>query len=377
MPRQLDDDHFAPGAQTLDLRGQSGVLRARPTPMPTAALPGTESVVGATGGGTATPTLTQAPTGTPPPTETPTPAFSPTLAATPRGGGTGQIAFVSERVGAPQIFLVSVDGTGVTQLTTLPDGACQPAWSPDGQQLLFISPCRGKDDEYPNAAIYRLQMGNLSIQPLITLVGSAFDPDWSKSGIAFTYVFTGKARIWVARSDGTGAQQISQTNAADRQPSWSPGADRLAYMNTSRAGQPTLFWMFQDGTFDGPAPDQVTRDRPASSPDWSPQGDRVAYVVDRQIWVVKWDTKGFGAVALTTKGPNADPDWSPDGKYLAFSRGPKKKIMGQIPELVGVRAEGWDICVADARATNRWMAVTTDGHSNKEPDWVPAAKEGR
>ena len=70
-------------------------------------------------------------------------------------------------------------------------------------------------------------------------------------------------------------------------------------------------------------------------------------------------------------------DWSPDGKYLAFSRGPKKKIMGQIPELVGVRAEGWDICVADARATNRWMAVTTDGHSNKEPDWVPAAKEGR
>ena len=26
-------------------------------------------------------------------------------------------------------------------------------------------------------------------------------------------------------------------------------------------------------------------------------------------------------------------DWSPDGKYLAFSRGPEKKIMGRIPEV--------------------------------------------
>jgi hypothetical protein len=27
--------------------------------------------------------------------------------------------------------------------------------------------------------------------------------------------------------------------------------------------------------------------------------------------------------------------------------------------------------VADATAANRWVAITTDGNSNKEPDWVP------
>ena len=35
------------------------------------------------------------------------------------------------------------------------------------------------------------------------------------------------------------------------------------------------------------------------------------------------------------------------------------------------RRANWDIGVADPTATNRWVAITTDGNSNKEPDWVP------
>jgi len=68
-------------------------------------------------------------------------------------------------------------------------------------------------------------------------------------------------------------------------------------------------------------------------------------------------------------------DWSPDGKYVAFSRGPFREGLGlgASPALVGAQAPKWDICVADPTATNRWIAVTADGNSNKEPDWVPAA----
>jgi len=58
-----------------------------------------------------------------------------------------------------------------------------------------------------------------------------------------------------------------------------------------------------------------------------------------------------------------------------FTRGLYKKGLGLSPALVGLRAPGWDLCVADAAATNRWVAITTDGNSNKEPDWVPVAKQ--
>ncbi len=68
-------------------------------------------------------------------------------------------------------------------------------------------------------------------------------------------------------------------------------------------------------------------------------------------------------------------DWSPDGRYVAFSRGPTRKAtLGIAPEVVGIKAQGWNICVADAAKTNRWVAITSDGKSNKEPDWFPVAK---
>lgn len=251
-----------------------------------------------------------------PPTEIPATA-KPTQGPTPRGGG-GQIAFVSERAGAPQIFLMSVDGAEVKQLTIIPDGACQPAWSLDGQRLLFITPCSGKADRYPGAAIYIMSADGTNIQPFITLVGGVFDADWSTGGVTFTYLENGQPRVWVANANGGDSRQISQLRASDNHPSWSPDGEKLAFVNTSRVGTPIIYWVNKDGSFNGSSPEQVSRDQLVSSPKWASAGDLITYVVDQQIWVVEWDAKGFNAVKLTSKGPNADPDFSPDSQWITF-----------------------------------------------------------
>ena len=62
-------------------------------------------------------------------------------------------------------------------------------------------------------------------------------------------------------------------------------------------------------------------------------------------------------------------DFSPDGKYLTFSHGPKAT------EMVGGKAPGWNICVADLKGT--WVEITTDGKHSKEPDWVPVRTSRR
>ena len=70
-------------------------------------------------------------------------------------------------------------------------------------------------------------------------------------------------------------------------------------------------------------------------------------------------------------------DWSPDTRYIAYSYGPKfkgKNLKGLLPEFPGVEAPGWNICVADTSKKNRWVQLTFDGKSNKEPDWVPVAE---
>src|SRR5438552_1254506 len=47
-----------------------------------------------------------------------------------------QIAFVSERNGVRNIYLMDADGSNQQRLLTSKSG--EPAWSPDGQHLAFI-----------------------------------------------------------------------------------------------------------------------------------------------------------------------------------------------------------------------------------------------
>jgi serine/threonine protein kinase len=267
---------------------------------------------------TTAPTQNTTPASTATPAPSSTPAFTPTLGPTARGGGHGEIAYVSDETGQPQLYVMNVDGSNARRLTTLPDGACQPAWSPDGASLLFITPCAGKADLYPNAAIYLINADGSGLQPFISQPGGVFDADWSKTGVAFTSLEQGTSYIYLADSAGGEAKQISAARSADSQPSWSADGERLVFFNASRAGLPTLYWMFKDGSFGRSQPDQVTRDQRVSAPAWSPAGDLVAYISNTQVWIVTWDAKGFGAQQLTTRGPNDTPHWSPDGKWIVY-----------------------------------------------------------
>lgn len=251
-------------------------------------------------------------------TDTPTAEITDTPSSTPIGSGGGLIAFASNREGVPQVFLMNTDGSDVRQFTDVSDGACQPAWSPDGQQLLYISPCNGKRDNYPNSVIYRVDLAGGAPFPLIAKVGGVFDPQWIQAGISFTYLEDNRPSVWLADESGNNATRVSRQNAYDRQASWSPDAEKVAILNTSGSGYPVIYWFYQDGSFNGSTPDQVTRDQHAHTPSWSPDGETVAYAASNHIWIIQWDALGFGKVRLTDLGPNDDPNWSPDGEWIVF-----------------------------------------------------------
>jgi Tol biopolymer transport system component len=307
------------------------------------------------------------------PTEaaSPTAEVTPTPAATPRGGGPGQIAFVSVRKGGvPQIFLMDVAGIPngteadrhVTQLTNHPDGACQPAWSPDGSKLLFVSPCDRKRDSYPNSAIYIINADGTNQQPFIAEVGGVYDPDWSKTGVLYTFRDpSGRPNIWVAGSDGQNSVDISAAQASDMHASWSGDGERVAFVNTSASGSPQVYWMFKDGKY-APGrtlPSAVTpRNQSVSAPAWSPDSKLVAYVTNSQIWVIPWDKLGLsGQVQRTDAGPNDSPDWSPDSRHLVF--------------------ESWrenanhDVYLMNALTGGELVRLTTDPAQDFQPAWRP------
>ncbi|PWB52328.1 MAG: hypothetical protein C3F13_11220 [Anaerolineales bacterium] len=280
-----------------------------------------------------TPTPTFTPTSTitivPTATYSATPSPSPTITNTPLPtpiGGSDQIAFTTNRSGAVEIWLMNNDGSEIKQVTNIPEGACQPRWSPDGLRLVFISPCIRQQSYYPGASLFLINADGSGLTPLPNVPGGDYDPSWSPDGkhIAFTSLRNnGVPGIYVINLETNSVTSLfDDETRAIYQPAWSPNGQEIAYVNSdNRIGVMDVNGENRHGLTVGGGDYRV------SSPSWSPDGSVVIFSTS-----VLSDTTGATtliAVPYTLTGampvsvPNSllitDASYSIDGYWLLFT----------------------------------------------------------
>jgi len=272
-----------------------------------------------------TPTITTTPTPTLTRTPLPSPSMTFTALPTPLGGA-AQIAFASNRSGAVEVWLMNIDGSGLEQITTIPEGACQPRWSPDGMKIVFISPCIRQMNSYPGASLFIINADSTGLVPLPNVPGGDYDPSWAPDGaqIAFTSLRkSGVPGIFIINlKDYSVKSLVEDETRAIAQPAWSPNGTEIAYVNSDNR-----IWVMDVNGENRRSLISGGGDYRINAPSWSPDGSVVIYT--RQVFSDTTAATILMAVPYTETGaipvevPNSqlvlDVNYSLDGYWLLFT----------------------------------------------------------
>lgn len=245
-----------------------------------------------------------------------------------------RIAFVA----LGDLYLMSSQGGVPENLTKDAALDADPAWSPDGQSIVYTS---DKGGGLPQLWIRDLKTGkdrkltNIDTQPL----GAAWSHDGSR--IAFLDVDGrwGVAGVCVVDVASGKVTRLAESLGQPGSPSWSADGKYVAialsykYSNSFREGTNQVYVIPADGKGEPfwqlPQANAGTDTRGGGGPAWSPDGTKMAAIYEGllKIWPVDADGKPMGPPRSYTSEISYFPTWTADSRTILYQSSDKLKAI--------------------------------------------------
>ncbi|MFL6293397.1 MAG: LpqB family beta-propeller domain-containing protein [Thermoanaerobaculia bacterium] len=275
-----------------------------------------------------------------------------------------KIAFRSEREGGG-LFVMGATGESAVRLT---EGGHDPAWSPDGEWLVYategiVDPRRRSI----GSELWRVRVAD-GARERIPVEGDAVQPSWSPDGKRIAYwglvSGTGTRLMWTMPVAGGEPVAVTDGKSIDWNPVWSPDGAYL-YFVSDRSRSMTLWRVPIDqrsGKVRGEPEDLTTPAAWSGFLSISRDGTQIAYATRdgranlERIAFDPVQTRVTGVPAPVTQGSRfvRSADMSPDGKWIVYDTSLPQE------DLYVVSADGAQL-----------RQLTNDPERDRVPRWSP------
>lgn len=224
-----------------------------------------------------------------------------------------RIAYVTKSGQRYQLWVADADGENAQSALASPEPIISPAWSPDGNQVAYVS----FESRKPVVYVHNVSTGKRRL--IANFKGSNSAPAWSPDGntLALTLSRDGGSQLFLLAATGGEPRRLIQSSNIDTEPVFSPDGQNI-YFVSDRGGTPQIYRVSSSGqgveriTFTG-----TYNISPAISPDgrWLAYISRIGGAFKLHLMNLADGT----VTAITETVADESPSFSPNGKMLVYA----------------------------------------------------------